>query len=265
LYATGGKLETLAMQLPVVTGLIDRRILLNYRVDPAVLARLVPRPFRPKLIHGYGIAGVCLIRLKQLRPRGWPAALGFSSENAAHRIAVTWERAGRICEGVYIPRRDTNSRWNTLVGGRLFPGVHHLARFDVTEGENHLDIQVQSDDGRVQIEVKGQISSELPSGSIFQSMREASAYFETGAVGYSATADRGRLDGLELRCRTWKMEALSIHRARSSFFEDAALFPAGSAQLDCALLMRGIEHEWHACETMTCASVESRSASAAAV
>jgi len=31
----------------------------------------------------------------------------------------------------------------------------------------------------------------------------------------------------------------------SSFFEDRALFPPGSVEFDCALLMRGIEHEWH--------------------
>jgi hypothetical protein len=26
---------------------------------------------------------------------------------------------------------------------------------------------------------------------------------------------------------------------------DEALFPKGSVEFDCALLMRGIEHEWH--------------------
>jgi len=29
------------------------------------------------------------------------------------------------------------------------------------------------------------------------------------------------------------------------FFDDPARFPAGSAQLDCALLMRDIRHESH--------------------
>lgn len=32
---------------------------------------------------------------------------------------------------------------------------------------------------------------------------------------------------------------------QSSFFEDAASFPAGTIQFDCALLMRDIPHEWH--------------------
>src|SRR4051812_12690190 len=109
------------MRIPVIRGVIDRRILVNYRVAPQVLAKFLPVPFRPKLIQGVGMAGVCLIRLKHIRPRSFPLPLGLSSENAAHRIAVEWE--GR--EGVYIPRRDTSSRINAAVGGRLFPGVHH--------------------------------------------------------------------------------------------------------------------------------------------
>jgi len=56
------------MRLPEIHGIIDRRILANYRVDAEVAAALLPAPFRPKLIHGFAVAGICLIRLKQLRP-----------------------------------------------------------------------------------------------------------------------------------------------------------------------------------------------------
>ena len=42
---------------PVIRGLIDRRILVNFRVVPDVLARLLPAPFRPKLVNSAGMAG----------------------------------------------------------------------------------------------------------------------------------------------------------------------------------------------------------------
>jgi hypothetical protein len=105
------------MYLPTLEGIIDRRLLVNYRVDPAYLQRLLPAPFRPKLIGGMGIAGICLIRLAHLRPRSLPALIGVSSENAAHRIAVVWDENGVTREGVYNPRRDTASPFNTFVGG----------------------------------------------------------------------------------------------------------------------------------------------------
>ena len=76
------------MRIPVIKGVIDRRILANYRVDPEVLAKALPAPFRPQLHDGFGVAGICLIRLRDLRPSFVPLNFGIGSENAAHRIAV---------------------------------------------------------------------------------------------------------------------------------------------------------------------------------
>jgi hypothetical protein len=50
-------------------------------------------PFRPQLVHGWAVAGICLIRLGRLRPSRVPSAVGLRSENAAHRIAVEWDIA----------------------------------------------------------------------------------------------------------------------------------------------------------------------------
>jgi len=82
------------MKIPVIRGVINRRILVNYRVDPDLLVQILPPPFRPKLINGVGMAGICLIRLQQIRPQFLPTAFGVSSENAAHGIAVEWEEDG---------------------------------------------------------------------------------------------------------------------------------------------------------------------------
>jgi hypothetical protein len=233
------------MQIPVIRGLIDRRILVNFRVDAAVLARLLPAPFRPKLVNGVGMAGVCLIRLKDHRPRFFPSFLGISSENAAHRIAVEWDQNGQIKEGVFIPCRDTSSRLNTLAGGRLFSGVHHHAAFQVQEHDDRYRIELNSDDRQTHLLVEGHITHELPSASIFGSLTEASDFFEKGSLGYSVTANPDQFDGLELRSFNWQVQPLAVGKVKSSFFEDRALFLAGSVEFDCALLMRGIEHEWH--------------------
>jgi hypothetical protein len=233
------------MQIPIIRGIIDRRILVNYRVDPAVLARLLPAPFRPKLVNGAGMAGVCLIRLKDIRPRFWPSILGISSENAAHRIAVEWDQDGEIKEGVFIPRRDTSSRLNTLAGGRWFPGVHYHAAIQVQEHDDRYRIELNSDDGQTHLLVEGHVAEELSPTSIFGSLQEASDFFERGSLGYSVTAKPGQYDGLELRSFNWLVQPLAVDKVQSSFFENRTLFPTGSVQFDCALLMRGIHHEWH--------------------
>lgn len=232
------------MRLPTLQGVIDRRMLVNYRVDAAVAARLLPSPFRPNLIRGFAMAGICLIRLKQIRPTWLPIRMGMSSENAAHRFAVEWDQEGRVQEGVFIPRRDTNSRLNVLFGGRLFPGEHHAARFNVTETDDRLELAFTSEDSQAQVNVVARLQDSLPAGSVFESLDEASLFFQGGALGYSATADASRYDGLELRCKSWRVQSLAVERVQSSYFDDTNKFPPGSVTFDCALLMRGVEHEW---------------------
>ena len=240
------------MRIPVIRGVIDRRILANYRIDPDVMGRVLPAPFRPKLAHGFAIGGVCLIRLKSIRPRFIPVPWGIGSENAAHRIAVEWDADGRPGEGVYIPRRDTDSRLNTWAGGRLFPGIHHHANFTVKETGNEYYVSLHSDDGDTTVLVSGAVAKHLPSSSVFRSVDDASRFFESGSLGYSNTQDAGRYDGLELRCTNWHVEPLEIDQIASSYFEDETLFPPGSVTFDCALLMRRIQHEWHGRQDLCC-------------
>jgi Uncharacterized conserved protein (COG2071) len=246
------------MQIPVIRGVIDRRILVNFRVEPDALSRLLPAPFRPKLVKGAGMAGVCLIRLKNIRPRFLPAFVGISSENAAHRIAVEWDQNGETKEGVFIPRRDTSSRLNTLVGGRLFPGVHNHAAFQVREQDDHYRVELNSDDRHTHLLVEGHTAQDLPATSVFNSVMEASNFFERGSLGYSTTASPDQFDGLELRSFNWLVQPLAVDHVESSFFENRDLFPPASVNFDCALLMRGIDHEWYGRGQLCCPPVNKR-------
>ena len=246
------------MKIPVMQGVIDRRILANFRIDTDVLDRMLPSPFRPKLIGGKGIGGICLIRLKHLRPRFVPAYIGFTSENAAHRFAVLWDQDGETREGVYIPRRDTSSRLTTFLGGRLFPGFHHHARFQVDEKNDRYSIIIDSDDDDTHMAIDARTGHDLPDGSVFESMQEASDFFENGSLGYSATRTPGSYDGLELRTLQWEVESLAVDRIESSFFEDRQYFPKGSVEFDYALLMRNIQHQWHG-QPLLCAPSTARS------
>lgn len=234
------------LQLPVMRGMIERRMLINFRCDPLVLARLLPPPFRTKLVNGWGMAGICLIRLGGIRPAFLPELCGLTSENAAHRIAVEWDENGAAREGVFVPRRDTNSLLNRLVGGKIFPGVQHAAKFQVRETNNRFELAMESVDGGAFVRVSARVSDKLPGDSLFGSLAAASEFFRGGALGWSARPTSGEFDGLELDCREWRMENLVVEQVESSFFEDPGLFPPGSGKFDSAFLMRDLAHEWHA-------------------
>lgn len=235
------------MNIPAIRGIIRRRILLNYRVVPETVTGILPESFRPKLFNGHAIAGICLIRLEEVRPKGLPAFLGISSENSAHRIAVEWEdAAGNAREGVFVPRRDTDSLVNSLAGGRIFPGVHHHSKFHVSDHGGRISIRVEANDSeQALVEIEAEESEEFPETSVFGSLDESSRFFESGCVGYSSRPGSCVLDGLLLEVPEWRVSSLAVTKARSAFFDDPAIFPADGIEFDHALLMRDIEHEWH--------------------
>ena len=234
------------MRLPAIQGLIRRRLLVNFRVDPDVMARALPAPFRPKLHHGHAIAGICLIRLEQIRPAGVPSFCGVSSENAAHRIAVEWEEpGGNPREGVFIPRRNTGSWLAHVAGGRIFPGETHLTDFIVTDDGANVVMSIHARDGDMYIELHAHETEALPVSSCFASLDESSAFFAAGSVGYSVTRDCCRLDGIRLQTESWRVRPLAVESVASTFFADESVFPAGSVVFDHALVMRDLRHTWH--------------------
>lgn len=234
------------VNLPTIQGIIKRRILVNYRADAETVQRILPDKFRPKLYKDKAIAGICLIGLEYIRPKFMPRFVGIASENAAHRVAVLWEDAsGEMREGVYIPRRDTDSTLNHLAGGRIFPGEHHKAEFEVTENATEIDFAMKSDEDEISVKLKGSVSEVFPENSIFSSLGEASKFFEKGSLGYSATKNGDYLDGINLEIENWKVESLEIEFVESSFYADTSIFPSGSIEFDHALIMRNAAHEWH--------------------
>ena len=197
------------MKIPTISGIIDRRILINYAVDPAIAKQIVPEPFSPKIINDKAIVGICLIRLKNIRIKGLPASLGFGSENGAHRIAVEWTDGDEQKEGVYVPRRDTSSYFNTIVGGRVFPGKHYHAKFDIKEDEQNYHVAFKSSDDTL-ISIDAQLTDTFNPQSVFKDLSAASDFFKEGSLGYSPNGNK--YEGLLLNTFKWEVQPLKLTR-----------------------------------------------------
>ena len=222
---------------------IERRLLINYRIDPEVAERHIPAPFRPLVVSGWAVGGVCLIRLGNLRPTHLPGAVGLTTENAAHRFAVEWDDDDGTHVGVFIPRRDTNSRLTALAGDRLFPGLHHLAQFQVIDEGPEIDIAVSSHDGALDLSATAHESAAL-GGELFSCVNDAIRFFREGSRGYSPHGDVGHFTGVSLDCARWDALPVQIDSVKSSMFDDHEAFPAGSCTVDCGLLMRDLPARW---------------------
>lgn len=185
-----------------------------------------------------------MIRFREIRPQLLPAWVGMSSENSAYRVSVEWDQDGERHEGVFIPRRATNSWVNKNLGGTVFPGVFERSRFlCVHDGSRYSDRAFRTS-GETEVSFSGRVVATLPDESVFSSLAEASDFFLSGSTGYSATRKDGQFHGMNLEAKNWKVEPMIIEEAFSDFFSDHERFPEGSVEPDCALLMREIVHEW---------------------
>jgi hypothetical protein len=217
---------------------VRRRILVSYRVDPALAQELLPDGFRPQLVDGSAVAGVCLIGLQSVRP-GWVRPrVGISTENAAHRIAVEWDENGETHTGVYIVERHSSGLLPVLAGGRLFPGVQKRARFDVDDTDSSFRVAMTSFGTSVFVNVE--LSSEW-SSTLFPTMDAASAFYKAGAVGWSPRRGGAGVEPIELTSSAWAVEPGHVVGLRSSFFD---ALPAGAAILDSVLVMRDVPVVW---------------------
>ncbi len=232
------------MYLPIIQGTIVRRLLINFTVDPQIVTGLLPSHFRPLCHGGKAIIGVCLIRFSALRPVGVPSFLGLSSENAAHRIAVEWDSPQGVRQGVYIFRRDTSSLLNTLVGGRLFPGVQHKANFTTFDEPPKHKVKYTSQDGTTEVRVEGHRTPSLPSQSVFKDLATSSHFFKLGATGFSPDFRQDQQQGMRLVVDDWKVQAFEVNNVFSSFFSNENIFPKNSVVYDHSLLMLNVPHQW---------------------
>ena len=232
------------MATPILCGVIKRRFILNYRADPEVVARLLPAPFNPKLYHGYAIVGVCLVRLESIRPRGMPAWLGVSSENAMHQIASEWiDRKGERREGSFVGRRDTDLWLAAILGRSLSRSGYHRARFAVRESASHAEFAYRSLDKTAEVVFSGDDAPNLPPSSCFKSLQED--FFRTANSGSSLMQDPQTFDGIALETKEWQIRPFQINQVFSSFFDDKKRFPSGTIQFDHAVVMRDIAPAWH--------------------
>jgi len=213
---------------------LRRRLLISYRVDPDVAVSLLPAGFRPRIVDGSAVAGVCVLGLESIRP-GWSSGRwGLRSENAAHRIAVEWDGPDGVEQGVFIFERHSSAWHPVLFGGRLFPGVHRRARFRIEESGDRYALAMAAAGHSLDadVEVGGEWSSAL-----FASVDEASDFYRSGRIGWSLAHDRRTVEPVALASDSWKVEGARLHHLRSSFFE---ALPAGAAVFDSVVVMRDL-------------------------
>ena len=222
------------MRIIPVRGVIERRLLVIYRLDPDVAKGLLPAPFRTRLTSGYAVAGIALAHLGRLRPAGLPPVTGLSRESATHGIAVEWESPRSLHTGVFVVHRDSAG----TVPGRHF---RRAPMFTVEERTDGLRVAYSSRDRAVQVDVDVSLATALEGSALFRDVRAAARFLELdGANRAAGAAWTPQPRGIKLSAGDGCISAARVRTAASSIFANTSVFPPGSVHLDSALVLRDL-------------------------
>jgi hypothetical protein len=231
------------MKISALTGMMDWRILINFKTELKMLREYLPAPFEPRNHLGFGMAGVCLLNQRNQRIKGLPSALGLHSYQALYWIAVNWEELGETRQGYYIPVRYTSSLLQVAAGGRGYPGLFRLARFKVDQTDQRVKIRMQARDG-AELQLEAKTGRSFPSGSVMRGLPTSQAFFQGPMLSVSPRYKQLVFDRLELQAGSSPLEPLRIEALDDTFFKNISQFSPRSVLFDHALIQTGGKHEW---------------------
>jgi hypothetical protein len=233
------KTDTNGMKMPKLATTIDRRLFITYRLNPELLKPILPEGLEPDIINGYAVAGICLIRLKNMRPQWFTPELGITVENVAHRIAIKYvDDQGETHSGVYIPERHTSSELAAGVGSAALPGIYKKGSFEVHETDKNFNIHMKGKELAVDIDAS---LTENWESQLFDTAEAASNFYRYAPIAISPAPKGHKFETLELATETWAVDKVQVNKLVATFYD---AMPQSEIAFDHALVMRNIRATW---------------------
>ncbi|MHB0957569.1 MAG: hypothetical protein ACYC0X_26110 [Pirellulaceae bacterium] len=229
-------------------GVVDRRVLILYRVVPEVLSEALPWGVRALEIHGRAVAGIAFARHRMAKSRLLPARL-VSSHTASHFVVVTGSQQSGGRDAALVTRCDCSSRFRLWIGGRP---IYHHARFRVVEERESLELVGDSDDRAMHLSLRAHVVRNLPHGSIFRTPGQAMEFLRACAGELDLTLGGAvEMDTSETG-RRLRLQPLKVERLESSIFENLRRGALERVEFDSAYWVRDDEFAWAAEGTLCC-------------
>jgi hypothetical protein len=222
-------------------------LVLAYAVPATVLRPLLPPGLILDTYGNFGFLAVALVETLDLRPAFVPARLGMSFFLSGYRIFARYQTtAGRTLRGLQILRSDTNRVSMQLMGNFLTHYHYEHSRCRVQRTEQKYEVQVTTPDGRADLHVEADISSQavsLPDGSPFGDFKEARKF--AGPLPFTFDYERQthsmiRVEGVRKR---WNPRPVAVTVHRNAFLEQD-LFRSAGAVLSNAFFLEDVPYSW---------------------
>ena len=219
--------------------------LVNMRMAPETLARVLPAPLQPDVYGGRAFLSVVIADMERMRPAFVPRALGITYQQVVYRAVV---RCGGQ-RGVHFLRSDADHPLMVVMGNLLSFFRFHPARIVRTQGGglHHFDLVATPSD-RADIHATfdvGHGSRTVPASSVFPDIDDAQRFLVELYTAFRPSSDGQRVSSVDIERGRWNITMVDAPRARFDLMNGSALFPPGSTEIDSVIYVEDIEYVWH--------------------
>lgn len=231
-------------RLAQATGILEDTVLLNFRTDPNVLKRLLPAPFVPRLVDGYGLVGILMFKMRDLACETNMGLPSPPSDHVLYRVAVSWQQGTRTHHGMYLLRHEVNTRLPVRQRKRgLFPVAAQPVRWHKAPEAGKFEWSLQTRN-RTRLKVQARLAAYFPPGSVFDSLDQASVFFQKERAAIAPRFQKSVFANTRFLPLNWAVKPLFIESLQTDMDQLGNLFPKGHIFFDSGLIWPQIPCKW---------------------
>ena len=215
--------------------------LVNFAIEPSVLARALPSPLVPDIYADRGWLSVVIAQMSGMRPAGIPQPLGVTYNQVVYRAVVRHGDA----RGVHFLRSDSDSCLMSALGNAMSFFAFHHADIEMQRDSDLQSVEVRTRDHTADIQARFRPSTELPPTSVFPDLATAKRQLVELFDAYHPRPGRPVTDQISIRRSDWELRLVEDEIARYQLMDDSAMFPAGSAVLDSVFAVKDLMYRWN--------------------
>ena len=229
---------------PVVAW-FDRVVAVSFAFPAGTLRSLVPNGLEIDTFEGLGFVTVAMVWTKDLRPAGFPAALGQDFFLAGYRIFTRLNDSGRRLRGLQILRSETD-RIRMVWSGNLLTHYHYRrvnVRIDEANGQTRVETTLPDGTPTLDLTFAAMDGATLPGGSPFEDWSAARRFAGPMPFTFSAEDEDGTFVVIEGSRQDWVPRPVSVKEWRVGLFDETPLRGVKPV-LANAFAVNGVAYRW---------------------
>ena len=229
-----------------VDAYFEHSLVLTYALPQAMLATLLPPGLKIDAHRGFGFVAVAIVQTRQLRPAGFPKAMGQGFILTGYRIFTTFHHNGRTRRGLYILRSDANRRRMVWLGNLLTHYRYQQSEATFTRTDAAMIVAIRTAGGRADVSLLAdlrQTEERVTAESVFESPQAARRF--AGPLPYTFDYEKTTHSIVIIKGerQSWSPRLVPVTVDKMAFLDNPPLAAAGP-KLCSAFYVHDIAYHW---------------------